>query len=310
MELTHANIPEIYRAGSLSIIDSFIILTNTRNDGNQIHIYNQNFKLIGSSGQKGSGPGELVNPFHATIDPDNKAVWFCDMGRRRVLKYPLDSILMNQEYRPSEFVPVPKELKFLLVFGVHNDSLFSFIEAPQQNNLISFFDLKGNIKDHIFVKDNLKLCKSDSLLNSSVGIALNYDYCYHPEKKLIAITYLSSDIISIIDASGKVLSITQGPDNINEIMDMNNPFQIFTHQGIKCDKNYIYCSYLGGPAIEKGKKESNFPSCIHVFDWYGNPVAKLMFDTHIGSFEIDRDNHKLIIFSADSGDLMYCDLPL
>ena len=89
-----------------------------------------------------------------------------------------------------------------------------------------------------------------------------------------------------------------------------DPFQIFTHQGVKCDKNYIYCSYLGDPAIEKGKKESNSPGRIHVFDWHGNPVAKLVFDTHIGSFEIDRDNHRLIILSADSGDLMSCDLPL
>ena len=301
LEGRNAGITEHYKSCRIRVYDSLYILIDTPDDSHQIHIYNKDFQYILSSGRTGRGPGEIVNPLFGPLNIDDGIIWYLDMGRRELLKFPVDSILSNPGFLPHESVPVPQDIFVMVQYTPFKDGLISFSDIYSRNFLISFFNREGDIIDSLGIK---KREEFDNLNISRDQFIVPYLYDMHPDGELYAIAYQFSDIISVVDSKGEIVAFSRGPDGIDQAPDQAVNPEITTYADLRCDENYIYALYRG-----KEHDEEKSSGILHVFDWIGNPVAKINLDQPVHSFTIDNHLGRIVTFSPVSGDIVYYDLP-
>jgi hypothetical protein len=93
----------------LFLIDSFLIITDSRTADKVIHIFNKNnFKYITSIANQGQGPGEIVVIGHIGVDESNRTFFVSDHGKRVMFSYNMDSVLANPKYIPIEKMKMKK----------------------------------------------------------------------------------------------------------------------------------------------------------------------------------------------------------
>lgn len=305
---TRANIKEIFRFGMVSIYDSVLIISNTFETEKQFHLYDRNsLKYLGSAGQVGRGPNEIVNPGLASLDAKKGLFWFLDIGSRKIWKFDIDSMIHIKNYLPGSFITMP-ELFVIVLYYPFRDNLFSFIEnAP--NKLISFFNEKGEILDSLAITDKTNLYKPEELQTFLRAYNPYFLYTFHPslDKAVIANRY--SDFLFIIDSKGNVLKKVQGPNSNFQIPDPDNHDQILTYYNtISSDDNFIYCLYLNKKSFNE-QQVPNAPNKILVYKWDGNPVAEINLEFTAMSFVVDKENNRIVSYSTQVDDLVFYDLP-
>jgi hypothetical protein len=297
---------ENYVHGSVLVYDTLYFLTNTPNDTFQIHIYNKSFSYLGSGGRIGNGPGEIINPFLTRIDQKSGTLWFADMGRQELLKFPIDTLVKNYRFSPNESVPIPDDLWILISYDPLDENLFRFEDYQTSSALISFFNDRGERIDSLKVTRNPMLENLESKQDQSYLPTFMCEF--HPEKDLIALGYRFSDILAILNTDGEILFIVQGPDDINQLPDLSDDNQINCYAHIQVDENYIYMLYNGKPSFD-AQQNLNVPDRIFVFNWEGKPVASFMLEHPIPQFTLDKVNKRLVAMSITTGDVVFYDIP-
>lgn len=297
---------ENYVHGGFSVYDTLYLLTNTPGNPLQIHVYNETFAFIGSSGRVGKGPGEIINPFMTRIDQQAGILWFADMGRQELLKFPIDSLVNNPQFLPHESVPIPKDLWIITRYDPLPENLFRFADYQSSDALISFFNSSGQRVDSLKITRNALLSNLEN--NPEQAFMPTYMYEYHPEKDLFALGYRYSDILAIIKTDGEVVTLVQGPDGVDQIPDIADENQIRCFAHIQVDENYIYMLYSGESAFD-AQQNLNIPNQIFVFDWEGKPVASLKLEHPIPQFTLDPLNNRFIAMSLTTGDVVVYDIP-
>jgi len=300
-----------FKDGSLYLYDSLIIFTNTLYKNRYIHLFDRKgLKYLTSSGLIGRGPGEIINPFFAIPDNKRGIIWCMDHGRREILKFPIDSIMINPDFLPSFGLPVPAQKYIIIHYEPYNDELFSFYD-DDPDILISFFNQKGEILDSLQIENKIEILKqSDPAVNQNI---VSYIYKFHPLKNKIAIAFRFSDILAVVDNKGNIINIIQGPDKINQIPDYSNPDLIVTYFDVVTDAKYVYCLYNEEKKqimSTSGNRIPTLPKKLHVFDWEGNPIAQINFEFSVCSVVIDRCYKRIITFSPEIGDIVCYELPL
>jgi len=307
-EITNLEIP--FSAGYLFLYDSLIIVTNTLGKIRYIHLFNRkDFKYLTSSGVIGRGPGEIINPFFAILDNNMGVIWCMDHGRRKILRFPIDSIMNNTDFLPSYGLPVPARKHIIIHYEPYNDELFSFYD-DDPDILISFFNQKGEILDSLQIVNKIeKHIQSDPASSQNI---VSYHYTFHPLKNKIAIAFRFSDILAIVDNKGNIINFIQGPNIINQTPSYTDPDLILTYFDMFSDENNIYCLYNGEKkqiVDTNGNPIHTFPKKLHVFDWKGKPVALINFEFSVTSLVIDRQYKRIITFSPEVGDIVCYELP-
>lgn len=96
----------------LYIIDDILIVVEQRSYNEKaIHLFNKNtFKYITSTAIIGKGPGEVAVPGKIGVDSKNKILWVDDNGKQVRWKFPLDSILNNEMYKPKDKLDLYEDL--------------------------------------------------------------------------------------------------------------------------------------------------------------------------------------------------------
>jgi hypothetical protein len=128
----------------LYIIDDILIVNEVSPKGEKgIHLFNKNtFKYIKSTGIPGRGPGEIAGLGGIGIDKQNRILWVQDHGNKVMWKFPLDSVLSNEMFKPNIKLELNNE-SFIESFGFLNDSIvpgvavqilpdYSFVKAISQ----------------------------------------------------------------------------------------------------------------------------------------------------------------------------------
>jgi hypothetical protein len=297
---------EPYIHGSFLIYDSLYLLTNTPENPYQIHIYNHDFKYLGSGGRVGNGPGEIVNPFLPRIDQKTGVLWFADMGRRALMKFPVDSLIKNLQFLPTETVPIPEDLWIITRFDPLPNGLFRFADYQSPDALIACFDSIGKRLDSLAISRNPLLNNLQS--RNEQNFMPTYMYEFHPKQNLFALAYVYSDVLAILNSDGEIITHIQGPDGINQVPDITIQDQINCYAHIQADDRYIYALYNGKPSFDNQQK-LNIPDRIFVFDWDGKPVASLLLEHPIPQFTIDKVKNRFIAMSLTSGDVVIYDIP-
>jgi hypothetical protein len=287
--------------------DSLLILTSIRGSDNQIYIYDaRTFKYLATAGKIGRGPGEISSVSYAILDDKNGYIFYQDMARHLIWKFEIDSILKNASYLPKMSIPIPKVVA-LIYFDIYDDKLFSFL-SNKPGKLISFFDNNGNTIDSIDIADKINLYDPSKISFESKNYMAYYFYAINNSKKRIAIVYTRSDVIVFLDMNGNILKRVYGPGKTNQIPNYYDQNQIITTTFIKSDDDFIYCLYKNKlPFDKKTGMFSTYANELNIFNWEGDPLAKLVFDHPVQTFTTSRENNKIITYAPDIDELVEYD---
>jgi len=80
------------------------------------------------------------------------------------------------------------------------------------------------------------------------------------------------------------------------------------YRKIKSTNNYIYALYIGKTSEEIDKDSeglNDFSNEIHIWDWNGDPIKKIILDKEIFSFCVTEDDKFLICSSLNDADRLY-----
>jgi hypothetical protein len=276
--------PEILFGNSvLYIIDDILIVNEVSPKGEKgIHLFNKNnFKYIKSTGFLGRGPGEIASLGGIGIDRKNRILWVQDHGNKVMWKFPLDSVLNNEMFKPKIKLELNYE-SFIERFGFLNDSLvlgvavqilpdYSFVKAMS----------KINLNNNVIEKFGYVHPKAIGKNSSSV-------FALSVENNLYVNCYYYNDLITICDLNGNLKYNVYGPEGLNN--KDNKKIYFFGKD--------LIASYIGDVGIisDKNGPKGNTPSKLIVFDMKGNYKKTIETGYKFTYFCVDEENNRIIAY--------------
>lgn len=275
---------------TLYIIDDILITNEISPKGKKgTHLFDKNtFKYRTSTGIVGRGPGEISVPGRIGVDRKNRVLWIPDFGKMVVWKFPLDSILNNEMYKPSIKFELHGD-SFIERYGFLNDSIVlgKAVQIDNNNSSFKMAMAKLNLNSNVIKKygyENPKAIgkKSNSQFALSVknGIYVNcYGYC---------------DLMTICDLDGNLKYNVYGPDGLNNKENKKSYFF-----GVEVMGKNIIASYIGDVSLTfDGNRPSrfNYPSKFIVFDLDGNYKETIETGYQFSYFCVDEENKRVIAY--------------
>jgi len=291
-KITDIKTDVLFGISNLNILDDMLIVSEIKPGGDQgIHLFNKNtFEYIASAGIAGRGPGEITRQGTIAVDNKNKILWVSDYGKMVLWKFPIDSILNNSMFLPTEKIDLGRDL-FVERYGFLNDStVLGKAVRVLSSNKFDMVTAKRNLKTNlteVFGYEHADAVgkKSNSYFKLSVknGIYVN--------------CYVFCDLMTICDLEGNLRHNIYGPDALDNRKNKNAYFH-----GVDIFDNHIIASYIGGDDIrydEFNRPEGNLPSKFLLFDLDGNYQETIETGSGFEFFCVDEENHRVIAYFAD-----------
>lgn len=284
------------------VVDKYLVVAEVVPSGDRgIHLFDlKTFAYITSGAIVGKGPGEVSRQGRLGIDSKNRIIWVSDHGKRTMWKFPLDSILNNKMYKPTERLDLNNEL-FIERFGFLNDTIaIGKAVRVLSSNSFEMTTAKLNTKTNaieVFGYEHPDAVgkKSNSMFHVSLknGIYVNcYYYC---------------DLMTICDLNGNLKFNVYGDNPINS-KDLKYSYFF----GVDIIDSTIVASYIGDVMEildEHQRPMGNLPTKFFVFDVDGNYKATLETGSKFTSFCLDEENKRVIVyFSGRENPLGYFEL--
>lgn len=292
-----------YGPSFLSIFDDMLILSELHLHGSSkcIHFYNKNtLKYITSTGVLGKGPGEINRSGVIAIDELNRIIWVSDHGKNVMWKFPVDSIINNKEFMPTEKIDMDKDI-FLVHFDLINDSIaFGRAARPLSVSSFEMLTAKFNLYTGISESFGYEHPKAQGRWLS------NSDFKLSKKNNIYAISYNQVDLLTICNLDGTLKRNIYGPGWDSD----NKRFDYFSQIDIT-SKN-IYASYLGNLGIifdKSNQPKGVSPTKILVFDLNGNYIHTLDIGYPIVDFCVDEENNRILAYLDEiDSPLVYINL--
>lgn len=284
--------PEILFGNSLFyIIDDILIINEMSPKGEKgIYLFNKNnFKYLTSTGIIGKGPGEITNPGRLGIDRKNRIFWAPDNGKRIMYKFPLDSVLNNKNFKPTNNIKLNYEL-FIERFGFLDDSI-AIGKAVHVTSNSSFEMAMAKIN---FNTEGIERFGYEN--PEAIGKKSNSLFAISVENNFYVNCYNRIDLMTICDLKGNLLYNVYGPgwfDNEQNKKSFYFDVDVF-------GKNII-ASYIGDSRlVVKGNiSKGNSPSKFIVFDMQGNYLKTIETGFEFSRFCVDEENKRIIAYFSD-----------
>lgn len=288
----------------LECVDSFLVLTTLPDYPWQVLLLDlKTFDHISSAGPVGEGPAEIGAIGLSLADPSSRIIWYHDIGKNRLLKFTIDSILRDTSYFPGKPVPL-KGLFMPLQLSALNDSVLAF-SGVFPESFVSFISTDGLIIDSLSVPSSGGLYHQEDMSFESMVYLSYYSFLINRARSRIAIVYKYSDAIDIINFKGEVILRIIGPGRISQIPDYKTVNPIMTNTITKCDEDFIYCLYKNNRRFDESSAFLPiYDSMMNVFSWDGKPLLQLRFSYPAATFSIDRRNDRIITYSPEVNDLV------
>lgn len=282
----------IFGFSLIYLIDDFLIVSELKPGGNRgIHIFDKNtFKYIKSTAIIGRGPGEVGRTGNVGIDNNSMILWVHDYAKNLLWKFPLDSILNTDLYKPTDSHHINYDL-FMERYGFINDSIVI-------GKAVSI------LPDHSFIQIMAKLNLNTNKIepfgyehSKAVGKKSYSSFSLSLKNNLYVNCYSNSDLMTISDLDGNLKYNVYGPGWLKNKDNKNNYFI-----GVDLLNNNIIASYLGDVGIyvdEYERLQGNSPTKFLVFDLEGNYKETIETGSGIQFFCVDEENDRIIVYFED-----------
>ncbi|MGE0077536.1 MAG: hypothetical protein AB7S48_06725 [Bacteroidales bacterium] len=273
----------------LYIIDNYLVISENSPCGDKgIHIFNKNtFEYITSTGIIGKGPGEVTRQGRIGVDHKNKILWVSDHGKQVMWKFPLDSILNNNMYKPTEKLDLLNNL-FIERYDFLNDSIalgkaVHVLSTDSYDMVTAKLNLHTNVTE-IFGYEH----------PNAIGKKSNSFFALSLKDSIYVNCYSNCDLMTICNLNGNLKCNIVGPDGLE-----NKNYKKVYYSGIDIIKTYIIASYIGNATFyydDFKRLKGNLPSKFLIFDKEGNYKETLETGSKFTYFCIDEDNNRIIVY--------------
>lgn len=301
----------LFMVGEMELLDNFLLTIDLKSDTFFQVFKLPKFEYIGGYIIKGNGPNEEIS-----IDPyirhvNGNIFVYHTMSSLKIC----DFDVLENNFEILEKINLPGKLMNLNQVFKINDKIYGWsLDWKSKKEFVGYnpetnstFDFGTNYPS---VGTKIPLKKKSILFAKVIAIK--------PDQKHFACVYDKFPILRIYSKDGclekevlykngqqfPVALINENPSQIN----INNVMQ--NYRKIKVTNNYIYALYIGKTNEELYDNIDkigldDFSNEIHVWDWYGNPIAKLLLDKRIFSFCVSPDDKYVICSSINCLNKLY-----
>ncbi|MDR1339786.1 MAG: TolB-like 6-bladed beta-propeller domain-containing protein [Prevotellaceae bacterium] len=289
----HINVDSL-GVNKVMVIDRYLI-TGLYKQEYSARIYDlESLNLIGNFFRKGKGPNDFIQPLFSQVRSPYLVI--DDWGSRRikVINIPESindpegrlSIRYTANYSNAEIVE-PEKVLYV------SDTLLLIKSYDMYRETVSYFKynpVEQKVTDEINmfnypITEDIQFKNMISLLD-----------CIKPDGSKIVTTAGCLDQLDILDIvhPDKSISVTENDYLLDYeyVKSLDNRKVFYT---ISCCSDNLICAlYNGGDVME-----------IHIMDWNGNPVCKLILDRQIIDFTVDFDSGFMYAVSPLGEEMIY-----
>jgi len=290
------------------LLNNAVIVLDSKSDF-AFHVLNRDdYALAGSFIRRGHGPSEEMI-IQTMMKISENQFFYKSLSHIKVVDY------ISQ---PSEFIlrsSTPVYVNDLIAAFMLNGIVYGWNRDAQEKEFIQY---KGpeNIIDF---GPEFPLSEKNFTTQQQIQLFSGKQVTVKPDGNLFAATYTYLPLLRIFDA-------TNGSVQHEIRFENAKPFPDYLISGNEADwehvtqnywftkstDSYIYALYTGKTFGESGYNRNgpgnavvDLSNDIHVFDWEGNPVKRIITDKKIFDFDVSADDRILIAISKEDPDHIY-----
>lgn len=306
--------------GVFAVYDSLIFFMNPKLPDNFFHVFNVDIgDEIGSFYNKGQGPKEYtvlspITHFHKEGD-EVKAVLFAP-HQNKLIDWNITNTFTNSNTLVDSIIPYiwqeqNNEAIYQSIYRLRKDTLLLYVEhgnySPGERYL-PFYQtrtLSSNkkIKDYPIYNEAIQ---NPEEYSNPAYLFNNNDALKPDGTKIVQVmTYIPQ--LNFLDlATGEVAGFRmKGSHSFSAFENQDKTIKTY-YGAAEADDDYIYATYIGGKTW--GAKEVPIVNTIHVFDWSGNLVRKIVTDKSAHMIRLDRARNRLYTMDISTDGVFYIEL--
>lgn len=312
LELSHKPIslgtPIMYPSDFV-FLDSALVVLDISGDYFLSFFTLDDYSLINQSIRRGRGPMEEESVFGLFEGMDKNELWYKTLSGIKIVKYNMgeENLIYIRD--------IPNCDSFDGVTYMLNDEVLGIPQYSQEKEFVKVStedcDIVAFGPDFPAIGKKLDMKEKSYLLR-------NNQITVKPDGSLFAALYHYFPMLRIFNADDGSLKadirfennhefpLAKIDPNASQTETLSTITNYFTSHSTS---RYIYASYSGESLldlqpdiIQEGFKIIDFTNEIHVFDWDGNPVKRLILDKRIFAFAVSPDDKTLLAIPMSEPD--------
>lgn len=286
------------------ISDSAIIMSTNNKDSLWVIANLPDLQVQGSILRRGQGPTELtISPsttYNTKLIKENNQLfaYIYEYHKGELIKLNITASLNTGK---SDISIINDSLpKSLFNFIVIDDSTYLCKEARNNHTqqIRYIYKQKKEVNDYSILD---KLNNVSIRDNEDINI-LSTITKHNPSNDIIiempiGLNYIN--MYSLDDSFARTVCVGKSLFNIERIQNNNRWDRIYTFSDLRLFENFWGALYINESEKDYQLKRKNFPSIL-LFDWTGNPLAKLTLNQLATSFDIDFQTSQIYTFDVET----------
>lgn len=311
IKLLHEEIktsPKLYLPVGILILDSVVLTLDLKADTLFQAFDLLTFENLGGFINRGHGPNEeyFVDPYIQPL-PNNQ---FMFRNSTSIIFLRFNTETDSIEY--IDDIKLPEEIFDLAHFFKLSKKIIGFkSNSPTTKEFVSYDIVNNEIKDfggdYPIINKNIKITPIDkSRIFAKISTV-------KPDGKAFASVHDKFPILRIYSNTGELKKDIRLHNNQSfpyalidkepSISEINNIMQ--NYRMVKSTNNFIYALYIGEKNKNLEPGLNDFSNIVHVWDWDGNPIMRLILDRKIFTFDVDKNDDYLICTSLEKLNALY-----
>ncbi|MCH7405509.1 BF3164 family lipoprotein [Belliella aquatica] len=302
---------DIVGAWDFAIQDSLMIFSTRNNNGLWKFLSLPELNELGDFLIKGEGPLEFSS-YPSVTDKVNFSEiggvlfsYIYDFDNGRLLKLNINKSLKNKETIISvidDSLP-----KFLFDFMMLDSGRYFYREiSNMETQQLRSLDHFGNVSVNI---NMAKLNEASVMKGIDFTVMTTMTRYNEIHDKIVEMNFgLNYINLYAVDGDfGKTICVESKLDDIGQIESKENVDRIFRFSDVRVYDNFFGLVYVNEKEETYFTSRKNLPEIL-LFDWEGNPLAKLKLQSHISTFDIDFLNNEIYTFDSRTDEFAKYDI--
>lgn len=288
---------------TINASDDYLVLKNNNGDEKFMLANLRKRNDIHYFGRYGDGPKGVINP--GSVIMEDNCVEVFDGGKRAFLKFPYDSICAGIP-DPNGSQPI-NNTQALISIGKLKEGLYVSAGIFEEGNRLCLIDTPCGISTYHggYPIDNV----SDEIPFHVLGMAYQSNLCIRPDRKRIALATRYGGIVQLFEwnEAENVISEIKHTDGFEPRLytsDMGGTPQFrpgketrWGYINVDCTQDYVFALYSG--KYQSKDEDFNRGSEVHVYDWDGNEVCKIVLDRNALCMAVNKSSMFIVEETED-----------
>ncbi len=307
--------PVLLKERKISTNNHYLISLNVDSD-TLFRLFNlKTHKYVGNFGVPGRGPDDFYNVNISGFKGINNGCIVSDMRYIIIIEFANERT--DNKIKFNKRIPIPGQLLPFNQTLIVSDSMICGVFANDSKKELKCFNPKTKkINDFIdFPKSNIRAPKNLLPLIFYKRAAIS-----NVQKKIVFV-YQKFPLIRIFNYSGDILSemiVNEGPQQKKIIVNSNNIVNgtdLYSYYSkLAVSDNFIYALFEPSEFKKKNNDSSKYGEYInvpidkkqlHIFDWSGNPVIKLILEDWMTVFTPTTDDRYIYFVHPNYSNKLY-----